>query len=189
MQIRIRPATPADVARITDIWATSWLDAHLADAPPELLPHRTREALAPRVDAAIERTRVAETGGEIAGFTMISGDEVDQLYVDAHHRGTGIAGQLLADAAEQIRGAGHPVPWLSVARGNARARRFYAREGWTDAGEISYAAEIGEGAWLPVPCHRMEWRATTRAIEVAAVAPSDAPRGPGLPPQRSSPSR
>lgn len=156
--IRIRPATPADAARITDIWAAGWLDGHLADAPPELLPHRTHAAFVPRVARALERTRVADADGEIAGFTMFVEDEVDQLYVDAPHRGTGVASQLLADAAAQIRAAGHPVPWLSVARGNARARHFYVREGWTDAGEISYQAEIGGGAWLPVPCHRMEWR-------------------------------
>lgn len=158
MHSRIRPATAADVARVTEIWATSWLDAHLADAPPELLPHRTPEALLPRVARAIERARVAETHGEIAGFTMVLGDELDQLYVDAAYRGTGIAGRLLADAAARIRAAGHALPWLSVARGNARARHFYVREGWTDAGEISYPAEIGEGVWLPVPCRRMEWR-------------------------------
>lgn len=158
VQFRIRPATDADAARITDIWAAGWLDGHLADAPPELLPHRTHAAFTPRVAAAIERTRVAETDVDIAGFTMILDDEVDQLYVDAPYRGTGVAAQLLADAAERIREAGHAVPWLSVARGNARARHFYVREGWIDAGEISYRAEIGDGAWLPVPCHRMEWR-------------------------------
>lgn len=158
MTVRIRPARPDDAARIVDIWASGWRDGHLADAPPELLAHRTREAFVPRVDAALDRTWVAEAGGEIAGFAMIHGDEVDQLYVDAPFRGTGIASQLLADAAHRIRAAGHPVPWLAVARGNARARHFYEREGWTDAGAFSYDAEIGDGASLPVPCHRMELR-------------------------------
>jgi GNAT superfamily N-acetyltransferase len=160
MTARIRPARPEDAPRIVDIWATGWRDGHLADAPPELLAHRDHDAFVPRVDAAIARTWVAETGGDIAGFTMVHDDEVDQLYVDAPFRGTGIASQLLAYAADRIRDAGHPEPWLAVARGNARARHFYEREGWTDAGEFSYPAEIGEGASLPVPCHRMELRAT-----------------------------
>ena len=155
---RIRPARPDDAPRIVDIWASGWRDGHLADAPPELLPYRDHDAFVPRVDAAIERTWVAEAGDEIAGFVMIHGDEVDQLYVDAPFRGRGIASQLLADAAARIRAAGHPEPWLAVARGNARARHFYEREGWTDAGEFSYPAEIGDGASLPVPCHRMELR-------------------------------
>jgi GNAT superfamily N-acetyltransferase len=158
MPLRIRPATPADAARVTDIWASGWPDGHLADAPPELLAHRTREAFVPRVEAALGRTWVAELGDEVAGFVMLHGDEVDQLYVDAPFRGTGVAAQLLADAARRIREAGHAVPWLAVARGNARARRFYEREGWTDAGEFSYEAEMGEGASMPFPCHRMELR-------------------------------
>lgn len=155
---RIRPARPADAERIVDIWASGWRDGHLADAPPELLAHRTRDAFVPRVHVAIARTRVAEVDGVIAGFTMVHDDEVDQVYVDAPYRGTGLASRMLADAAEQVRAAGHPLPWLAVARGNARARRFYEREGWTDAGEFAYAAEIGGGASVPVPCHRMELR-------------------------------
>src|SRR5690606_25283832 len=91
MTARIRPARPEDAPRIVDIWATGWRDGHLADAPPELLAHRDHDAFVPRVDAAIARTWVAETGGEIAGFTMVHDDEVDQLYVDTPFRGTGIA--------------------------------------------------------------------------------------------------
>lgn len=47
--------------------------------------------------------------------------------------------------------------WLSVAVGNARARRFYERSGWTDAAPIDYRAEIAGGT-LPVPCRRYEKR-------------------------------
>ncbi len=152
----IRPARPDDAERITEIWATGWVDGHLADAPAELLPHRTPETFAPRVAAALESTRVAEVDGVVAGFTMIHDDEVEQLYVHAGHRGTGVAARLLADAADRIRAAGHPVPWLAVARGNARAHHFYVREGWTDRGEFGYPADIGGGRSLPVPCNRME---------------------------------
>jgi hypothetical protein len=45
--------------------------------------------------------------------------------------------------------------WLAVVAGNARARRFYERNGWRDAGAIDYAAEI-RGGTLPVPCRRYE---------------------------------
>ncbi|WP_227000610.1 GNAT family N-acetyltransferase [Protaetiibacter intestinalis] len=158
MTLRIRPATPADAERVVDIWAPGWRDGHLGHVPEALLAHRTREAFVPRVAAAIPRTRVAEVDGVIAGFTMTAGDEVDQVYVDPAFRGTGVAAALLADAADAVRAAGHPVPWLAVASGNARARHFYEREGWTDAGEFAYAAEIGADASVPVSCHRMELR-------------------------------
>ncbi|PZQ92010.1 MAG: GNAT family N-acetyltransferase [Leifsonia xyli] len=154
----IRPARPDDIERITDIWAIGWRDGHLADAPAELLAHRTRESFLPRVVDGLERTRVAEVDGELAGFTMSLDDEVYQVYVDAAHRGTGVAARLLADAAAEVRAAGHDVPWLAVARGNARARRFYEREGWTDAGAFDYPAVIAGGEPIPVICHRMELR-------------------------------
>jgi len=42
-----------------------------------------------------------------------------------------------------------------VAVGNARARRFYTREGWSDAGDLAYAAETEAGT-ISVPCRRYE---------------------------------
>ncbi len=154
----IRDAVPADAERITDIWAIGWRDGHLEGAPPALVAERTRESFAPRVAASLGSTRVAEVDGVVAGFTMVHEDEVEQVYVHADFRGTGVAKRLLADAAERVRAAGHPVPWLAVASGNARARHFYEREGWVDRGEFDYDAPLSDGGALPVPCHRMEWR-------------------------------
>jgi hypothetical protein len=76
------------------------------------------------------------------------------VYIDAGHRGTGLAGLLLAEAERLVAAGGHPRAWLAVASGNARARRFYEREGWTDEGEFGYEAPVEAGTIL-VPCHRM----------------------------------
>lgn len=154
----IRDAVPADLERVTDIWTVGWRDGHLADAPPALVAERTRETFLPRVEAGLPKTRVAEVDGVVAGFTMRHDDEVEQVYVHADFRGTGVAKRLLADAAEHVRADGHPVPWLAVASGNARARHFYEREGWVDRGEFAYDAPLSDGSSLPVPCHRMERR-------------------------------
>lgn len=154
----IRAALVSDAERIAQIWAPGWRDGHLGHVPDELLEYRSIDAFRPRIIDALPHTHVAEVDGVIAGFTIIDRDEVDQLYVDAAYRGTGVARELLADAARRIRDAGHLTPWLAVATGNARARHFYEREGWTDAGEFTYPAEIGGGASVPVSCHRMELR-------------------------------
>jgi len=45
----------------------------------------------------------------------------------------------------------------AVVAGNSRARRFYERHGWHDAGAFVYAAEIA-GTSFPVPSHRYEKR-------------------------------
>jgi hypothetical protein len=49
------------------------------------------------------------------------------------------------------------VAWLAVVAGNARARRFYAREGWHDAGPFEYVAQV-DGGGIPLACHRYERR-------------------------------
>jgi ribosomal protein S18 acetylase RimI-like enzyme len=92
---------------------------------------------------------VATVDGEVAGFVMVVGDEVEQVYVSARHRGSGIAGTLLDEAERRVAAGGHATAWLAVAPGNARARRFYERQGWVDEGRFDYRAD-----GLAVPCHR-----------------------------------
>jgi hypothetical protein len=60
---------------------------------------------------------------------------------------------LLAVAVQEIRRAGHDRAWLAVVAGNARARAFYARQGWTDGGPFSYLADTEHGP-MAVPAHR-----------------------------------
>jgi GNAT superfamily N-acetyltransferase len=102
-------------------------------------------------------TTVAAVDGEVAGFTMVTGDEVEQIYVARGHRGSGIAAALLDDARRAIGAAGHSMAWLAVASGNVRARRFYERCGWRDEGPFEYAAATDTGS-TPVPCHRFTVR-------------------------------
>jgi GNAT superfamily N-acetyltransferase len=106
-----------------------------------------------RAAGRVADTVVAEVGGLVAGFVMVVGDEVEQLYVGAAYRGTGVAGALLDDAERRVRERGHRRVWLAVASGNVRARRFYERQGWVDEGPFDYPAEGPDGP-IPVPCHR-----------------------------------
>ena len=70
-------------------------------------------------------------------------------------RGTGVASLLLHHGEAEIRTGGYALAWLAVVAGNQRARTFYAREGWRDAGPFDYLAETESGPFL-VPCHRYE---------------------------------
>jgi ribosomal protein S18 acetylase RimI-like enzyme len=78
---------------------------------------------------------------------------VEQVYVAREHRGAGVAAALLTEAERQVKANGHDEAWLAVATGNARARRFYERSGWTDGGAFEYPAPT-DGGPIPVPCHR-----------------------------------
>jgi ribosomal protein S18 acetylase RimI-like enzyme len=153
--VDIRPARAADSGPIATIWYEGWRDGHLGHVPEALLPYRTRDSFEERAAARIGDTTVATVDDEVAGFVMVAGAEVEQVYVSAHHRGSGVAGALLAEAERLVAAGGHDRAWLAVATGNARARRFYERQGWTDNGEFDYPAYTDEGP-IPVPCHRYE---------------------------------
>ena len=106
-----------------------------------------------RASERVGDTTVATVDGAVAGFVMVVDDEVEQVYVSALHRGTGVAAVLMDEAERQVRANGHGKAWLAVVAGNARARAFYERAGWCDEGPFEYAA-ASEGGPIAVPCHR-----------------------------------
>jgi putative acetyltransferase len=151
----VRRASPDDAGAIARIWHRGWADGHAGHVPDALYRHRTEETYPPRVRERLGTTWVAEVDGVVAGFVVVVGDEVEQVYVDATARGSGVAASLLACAEELVATAGHDRAWLAVVAGNARARRFYERSGWVDVGPLDYAAETAEGT-VVVPCRRYE---------------------------------
>ena len=151
----VRRATSNDVSSIVRIWHLGWNDGHVGHVPPELVLHRKEEQFVSRARQRLECMWVAESDGQPVGFVVVKGDELEQIYVDRTVRGTGVAATLLHKAEAEIHNAGHVRAWLAVATGNQRARSFYSRHGWRDAGPISYLAETEAGP-LAVPSHRYE---------------------------------
>lgn len=149
----LRSATPDDVEAVARIWDTGWHDGHDGHVPDELTAVRTPASFRTRTADRVARTSVAVVDGEVAGFVVVHDDELEQVFVDRGHRGTGVAVALMAEGLRRIAAAGHERAWLVAAAGNARARRFYEREGWTDEGLVDYAAEGPDGPIL-VPNHR-----------------------------------
>lgn len=138
---------------IAAIWRDGWREAHLGRIPDDLLAARLRESFESRAAGRVSDTTVAVTDHGLAGFVMVVDDEVEQVYVCAGHRGTRVAGALLAEAERRVAASGHQRAWLAVVADNARARHFYARHGWHDEGRFVYAAATASGT-VPVPCHR-----------------------------------
>ena len=118
--VRVRP--DADAEQIAEIWRLGWADAHLGFVPQELVQARTDESFRERAEDRTGDTTVAVVEDAVAGFVMVVGDEVEQVYVSAAHRGTGVAFVLLAEAERQVAVNGHAEAWLAVVAGNARAR-------------------------------------------------------------------
>lgn len=149
----LRPATPDDMPRIADLWHAGWHDAHPGHVPEELTVARTLAEFHQRAPHRVGDTTVAEVDGVLVGFVMVVGAEVEQVYVAAPYRGSGVAEVLLDESVRQVAAGGHAQAWLAVVVGNARARRFYERCGWSDDGALPYEVVSG-GRTLISPCRR-----------------------------------
>jgi len=143
------------MAAVADIWHRAWHVGHAGHVPDDLTAVRTLDAFHARAPARVADTMVAEVDGHVVGFTMVVGDEVEQVFVDPESHGTGVAARLLAAAEQQVAAAGHDMAWLAVVVGNTRARAFYEKHGWRDAGDLPYEVTAG-GTTYVSPCRRYE---------------------------------
>ena len=149
----LRRGGPEDASDLAEIWHLGWRDGHLGHVPEELVEVRTEESFRARAADHAGQMTVAVINGAIAGFVLVVEDEVEQVYVAAAHRGTGVAAALMREAERRVRANGYSETWLAVVAGNRRARAFYERSGWRDEGPFMYAAATERGP-IDVPCHR-----------------------------------
>jgi GNAT superfamily N-acetyltransferase len=149
----LRRGTVEDAPAIAEIWHRGWRDGHLGLVPQALAVARTADSFRARASERAGEATVAVVDEAVAGFVIVVDDEVEQVYVSAAHRGTGVADLLMREAERQVRANGHSEGWLAVVPGNARARAFYERGGWHDEGPFTYAAATENGP-IGVPCHR-----------------------------------
>jgi GNAT superfamily N-acetyltransferase len=150
MSIRLRQSTVEDTPAVASIWYHGWRDGHLGHVPEAVAAVRTKASFGVRAADRITDTTVATVDGVVAGFIMVVGDEVEQVYVHSSYRGSGVATALLDEAERQVAAGGHDRCWLAVVGGNVRARRFYERQGWVDEGPFDYHAASG----MVVPAQR-----------------------------------
>ena len=154
----LRLALPRDAEAIAVLWHDGWRDAHLGHVPATLHEHRHLEDFRGRVPERIATSIVATVHSQVVGFVTVHDDEIEQMYVAARARGTTVAAALL-ERGEQVIAMRFELAWLGVIAGNLRARRFYERQGWREAGAFDYQAQIAGGT-LAVPCLRYEKRLT-----------------------------
>lgn len=125
MDFQIKPYEPRYREALCEIWFDSFLSSglkHDGGTSVETLLLRWDEEIASRW-----RALVAEDGGKLFGFAAFApaANHLHQLFVDRHAQGRGVGQQLLnAVKLELPRGFG-----LNTHIENARARRFYEREG------------------------------------------------------------
>ncbi len=142
----LRPYRAEDEDALIALWQRTWQQAYPSidfAARVKWWRERWRGELVPK--AAII---VAEQDGVPAGFVTIDGSGyLDQLVVAPDRWGSELAGRLV-DAAK--RRSPDRITLL-VNKDNARAIRFYERNGFTHAGE-----DVNPTSGRPVL--KMEWR-------------------------------
>ena len=145
----LRAYAEADLPALIDLWVTAWSETGFAidfTARREWLGDRLRSLRADGAAIVVGLDR----GGLPSGFVTInarSGD-LDQLCVAPKERGSGLATALLDEAKRRSPGG----IMLEVNEQNARARRFYEREGFSVSGQ-------GVNAGSGLPTLKMLWKA------------------------------
>ena len=142
----LRPYQASDEDAAIALWQHTWQRAYPAIDFAERVPwwrERWRKELVQ--NAAIV---VAERAGEITGFVTIDGKGyLDQLVVAPEHWGAPLATMLVNEAKR----LSPDRVTLLVNADNARAIRFYARNGFVHAGE-----DVNPTSGRPVL--RMVWK-------------------------------
>jgi hypothetical protein len=126
----LRQARSDDVAAVAAIWREGWADGHVGHLPTSLVAIRTPESFVTRAAARRADTTVAEVDGEIAGFVMVVGDEVegsaqslDEGRIGRQHasaRGVGTAPgptpapRVLLDPLRPVRRSGRPATMVDL---------------------------------------------------------------------------
>jgi GNAT superfamily N-acetyltransferase len=141
-----RTATPADAPRLAEVLVEGF-ETYRAFAPEDFrvpLAAEVAESMAERLERPTVWCLLAAEGTRVAGYVSLlpatdGRKPVDDpalahfwmLFVRAPWWGTGLARELHHAALAAATERGYTAMRLFTPAGQARARRFYEREGWT----------------------------------------------------------
>ena len=147
-RLDIRLARPEDAVAVAQIHVRAWQAAYRNLMPAQYLDALRAEDRAARYDFASRdpirpSTLVAVDGDSICGFATVARavqsdapnyGELCALYVAPEQWGRGIGVALVKAARNRLLLLGYRQAVLWILLGNARAERFYLRDGWTSDG-------------------------------------------------------
>jgi GNAT superfamily N-acetyltransferase len=152
----LRPAAVTDAPAIAELTLAGFETYRSFAGAGWDPPAETAAATAQRLAGEGAWGLVAVSGGHVVGFAayepardgfggpLIGGlAHVWAVHAAAPYWGTGLAATLLGIATAAIAEEGYPEARLHTPAGQQRARRFYAREGWAEAGGPFLAPELG----------------------------------------------
>ncbi|MFZ5974169.1 MAG: GNAT family N-acetyltransferase [Bacillota bacterium] len=148
MSFSIKRAAAEDAAAISKIHALSWKSAYKGIVPQKYLDGIKTDLwvgtfqkwFAENVFQAdilyLDGTAIGcVTYGKSRDERFADWGEIVSIYMHPDHYGKGYGKKLFAHALDQLKSKGYKSCYLWVLAGNAPARRFYERNGFTWAGE------------------------------------------------------
>ena len=137
--ITIRPSTPADDARVLDIWRDA------VDATHDFLTPADRAAIEGEVKDFLPFAPLwlaVDARDRPVGFMLLDEASMEALFIDPAYRGKGVGRALVAHALGL-----HPVITTDVNEQNAQAVGFYQRLGFVATGR---SERDGQGRPYPL---------------------------------------
>ena len=148
----IRRAEPRDAALLADLARTTFYDTFAAtNDAADMALHLQRAYGVSQQTAELQNpdvtTLLAEEQGSAIAYAQLRNDHVPEcitgpapvelwrFYVHRHWHGRGVAQALMDRVKIEARDRGARTLWLGVWERNDRARAFYAKCGFADAGE------------------------------------------------------
>ncbi|MET9284064.1 GNAT family N-acetyltransferase [Nocardia beijingensis] len=104
----------------------------------EYLSDPARIVLKAVVDDDIVGYAMLVTGGPAPAAGPHHLVEISKMYVLPGHHGSGVSTALMNAALDRARAEGYAGVWLGVNQENVRARRFYAKHGFTEVGTRTF---------------------------------------------------
>ncbi|HUP74183.1 MAG TPA: GNAT family N-acetyltransferase [Acidimicrobiales bacterium] len=137
----VRPATADDTAAIITVYLEAWRAGYEGILDPAELEVQAQKRASYDWHGAITRPErvvfVAEHEFVIVGVAECEPDaptdrraRLQILYLVPGAWGTGAAAALVDASLAEAHRAGRRAVWLELVQAQARARRFYEREGW-----------------------------------------------------------
>lgn len=167
--ITIRRAGAADAALLAELGARTFNETFAADNRPEdmaayLASAFSVEQTARELSDPRSTWLVAELDGHAAGYAKLHAGEAPQcvrgpdpvelarIYAAREWLGRGVGASLLRACLDEARRVGHRTIWLGVWERNERARAFYRKWDFRDAGTQIF--QLGSDAQTDVVMER-----------------------------------
>jgi len=139
-EVAVRPARTEDVRPVIALHERCWRISYAGIADADAKFARGVEEWERLWLELLDRTRVAELDGAVAGFVVFGpsrdadaaqgSGEIHALYVDPDAQGTGLGSTLVAQARAELAAAGFERVTLWTFQHNPASRGFYERLGF-----------------------------------------------------------